>query len=79
MGSVPSIGVGGRIAVIPISGIIESERLFVERLQRYADDGSVRGYINLFLNGADVRHLDAADRTVSRDSVLSIVPSVAGG
>ena len=44
-GSAPSIGVGGRIAVIPVSGIIESERLFVERLQRYADDGSVRGLL----------------------------------
>ena len=57
--------------------IRETEPLLAGRL--FADDGSVRGYINLFLNGADVRHLDAADRTVSRDSVLSIVPSVAGG
>jgi protease-4 len=45
MGSTPSIGVGGRIAVIPVAGIIESERLFVERLQRYAEDGSVRGLL----------------------------------
>ncbi|MFQ5529159.1 MAG: signal peptide peptidase SppA [Gemmatimonadota bacterium] len=39
------IAVGGRIAVLPISGIIESERQFVSRLDRYADDGSVRGFL----------------------------------
>jgi molybdopterin converting factor small subunit len=57
--------------------IRETEPLLAGRL--FADDGSVRGYINLFLNGADLRHLEVAERTVSRDSVLSIVPSVAGG
>ncbi|MCK5448658.1 MAG: MoaD/ThiS family protein [Gemmatimonadetes bacterium] len=57
--------------------IRETEPLLAGRL--FADDGSVRHYINLFLNGSDLRHLDTADRTVSRDSVLSIVPSVAGG
>ena len=45
LGSPPSIAVGGRIAVIPISGIIESERLFVTRLEKYSGDGSVRGFI----------------------------------
>ncbi|MDH3297796.1 MAG: signal peptide peptidase SppA [Gemmatimonadota bacterium] len=45
LGSPPSIAVGGRIAVLPISGIIESEREFVSRLERYAEDGSVRGFL----------------------------------
>lgn len=36
---------GGRIAVIPITGVIESERQFVSRLKRYADDRSVRGFL----------------------------------
>ncbi len=45
LGSPPSIAVGGRIAVLPISGVIESEREFVSRLEHYADDGSVRGFL----------------------------------
>lgn len=45
LGSAPSMGVGGRIAVIPVTGVIESERLFVERLRRFADDRSVRGLL----------------------------------
>ncbi len=57
--------------------IRETEPLLAGRL--FADDGTVRRYINLFLNGSDLRHLETADRTVSSDSVLSIVPSVAGG
>ena len=57
--------------------IREMEPLLAGRL--FADDGSVRRYINLFLNGSDLRHLETADRTLSHDSVLSIVPSVAGG
>lgn len=45
LGSPPSIAVGGRIAVIPIFGIIESERLFVARLKKYSGDRSVRGFM----------------------------------
>ena len=57
--------------------IKETEPLLAGHL--FADDGSVRGHINLFLNGADLRHLGAAGHAVCHDSVLSIVPSVAGG
>ena len=45
LGSPPSIAVGGRIAVIPILGVIESERLFVSRLEQYSGDRSVRGFM----------------------------------
>ncbi len=36
---------GGRIAMIPITGVIESERQFVSRLEHFADDRSVRGFL----------------------------------
>lgn len=45
LGSAPSIAIGGRIAMIPITGVIESERQFVTRLGHYADDRSVRGFL----------------------------------
>jgi len=45
----------------------------------FRDDGEVRGHVNLFLNGRDVRRLSAAECVISADSELSIVPSVAGG
>lgn len=43
--SAPSFAVGGRVAVLPIIGLIESERQFVDRLERFREDGSVRGFL----------------------------------
>lgn len=53
------------------------EPLLARRLFR--DDGELRGHVNLFVNGRDVRRLEAADRGLSEDAELFIVPSVAGG
>jgi molybdopterin converting factor small subunit len=53
------------------------EPLLAARL--FADDGTVRGFINLFLDGTEIRHLSPEARSIASDSDLSIVPSVAGG
>ena len=45
----------------------------------FADDGEVRGYINLFVNGIDLRLLEPGQRRLPPGSVVTIVPSVAGG
>jgi molybdopterin converting factor small subunit len=45
----------------------------------FADDGRIRGYVNLFVNGVDVRLLEAGERDLPPGSVVTIVPSVAGG
>ena len=55
----------------------ESEPLLATRL--FADDGSIRGFVNLFLDGTDVRALDVDAGVIDSDAELSIVPSVAGG
>jgi adenylyltransferase/sulfurtransferase len=44
-----------------------------------ADDGSVRSYVNLFLDGRDVRDLAAEQRRIGVGAGLTIVPSIAGG
>lgn len=54
-----------------------SEPLLAARL--FADDGSVRGFVNLFLDGVDVRDLSPAGARLEADAELAIVPSVAGG
>ncbi|MDH3427354.1 MAG: molybdopterin-synthase adenylyltransferase MoeB [Gemmatimonadota bacterium] len=43
------------------------------------DDGRVRPYVNLFLNGRDVRLLEADKLTIDQPADLTIVPSIAGG
>lgn len=52
------------------------------RLRRHLfdDGGATRGFINIFLNDADVRSLDAGESTsVDHGDVLVILPSVSGG
>ena len=57
--------------------IRHTEPLLAGRL--FADDGQVRGFINVFVDGTEFRHLEDSRRAVSPGSVLAIVPSVAGG
>ena len=49
-----------------------TERLLDEK-------GQVRRYVNLFVNGEDIRHLDNLKTAVKDGDELSIVPAVAGG
>ena len=44
-GGAPSFAVGGRVAILPVVGLIESEREFVRSLERFRDDGSVRAFV----------------------------------
>ena len=45
----------------------------------FAPDGSLRSFVNVYLNDEDVRYLDRERTSVSAADTLSIVPSVAGG
>jgi molybdopterin synthase sulfur carrier subunit len=45
----------------------------------YTEDGSLRTFVNLFLNDEDVRHLAREGTPVSQGDTLSIIPSIAGG
>jgi sulfur-carrier protein len=43
------------------------------------DSGDLRHFVNIYLNGEDVRYLDGLNSTVADNAELSIVPAVAGG
>ncbi len=45
----------------------------------YSEKGELRAFVNVFLDGDDVRHLNGDDTPLQSDSRLRIVPSVAGG
>jgi len=57
--------------------IRRSEPLLAGRL--FADDGKVRGFINVFVDGTEIRHMAMEHREVQPGTVVTIVPSVAGG
>jgi len=41
--------------------------------------GSVRRFINVFVNGEDIRHIQGLDTRLKPGDELSIVPAIAGG
>ena len=43
------------------------------------DDGDIRRFVNVFVNGEDVRFLDGLATAVGAGDEVSIVPAVAGG
>ncbi|MDA0366029.1 MAG: MoaD/ThiS family protein [Chloroflexi bacterium] len=44
-----------------------------------ADDGTVRPFVAVMVDGRDIRHLDALATALSLTSELDIFPPVAGG
>ncbi len=43
------------------------------------ENGDLRYFVNIYLNGEDVRFLDGLDTSASSGDEISIVPAVAGG
>lgn len=79
----PYVGDRARVEVEAQTVAEVLERLTTEHEQLkthlFQNDGTVRGFVNLFLNDRDIRELNEGDtRTVDGDE-LSIVPSIAGG
>lgn len=49
------------------------------RRHLYAEDGTLRSFVNIYVNDDDIRYLDKEKTPVTPDDTVSIVPSVAGG
>ncbi len=45
----------------------------------FADDGTLRRFINVYVDGEDIRHLAGYATPLREGAVLVIVPAVAGG
>jgi molybdopterin synthase sulfur carrier subunit len=43
------------------------------------EDGSLRGFVNLYVNAEDVRFLDGLRTKLKEGNVLTILPMIAGG
>ena len=42
-------------------------------------DGELRRFINVYINGEDIRFLERLETAVGSDAEVSIVPAIAGG
>lgn len=48
--------------------------------ERLCDEsGKVRRFVNIYINGDDIRFLDSLDTAVKDGDEISIVPAIAGG
>jgi len=43
------------------------------------DNGQIRSFVNIFVGNDDIRDLQQGDTVVKADTVISIVPAIAGG
>jgi len=66
---------------ITVAAIIEDlEGRFPGIKERLCDDeGRVRRFVNLYINGDDIRFLDSLATNVKDGDEIAIVPAIAGG
>ena len=64
-----------------VAAVVESlERDYPGMKNRVLDEsGTVRRFVNIFVNGEDIRFLGQLDTPVKEGDELSIVPAIAGG
>jgi sulfur-carrier protein len=60
--------------------LVELESRFPAIRQRLRDDeGGLRRFVNLYVNGEDVRFLQGLETNLKAGDEVSIIPAVAGG
>jgi MoaD family protein len=52
---------------------------FGELRSRIAEDGGLRRFVNVYVDGEDIRFLDGLDTPVDDGDEVTILPAVAGG
>jgi molybdopterin synthase sulfur carrier subunit len=52
---------------------------YAELRSRIAEDGGLRRFVNVYVDGEDIRFLDGLDTPVKSGDVVTILPAVAGG
>ena len=49
------------------------------RKHLYAENGTLRNFVNVYVNNEDIRYLNNEATHVNETDVVSIIPSIAGG
>jgi len=49
------------------------------RDQLFEPDGSLRRFVNVYINNEDIQYLDKLETSTSRDDTVIILPAMAGG
>lgn len=76
-GGASTVSVDGSTLADVLGNLEVAHPGFHDRL--FAEDGSLRRFVNLFVADDDVRYLQGLDTPVPDGETVSIVPAVAGG
>ena len=74
---------GRRIIEVKGATLIEALDNLEEKLpgikERLIEDGEIRHFINVYVDGEDVRFTDGLNTIIDEKSEITILPAVAGG
>lgn len=71
-----TVEVSGETVAQALESLFEAHPALKERI---SDENGVRRFINLYVDGEDVRFLDGVDTPTPAGCELTILPAVAGG
>jgi molybdopterin converting factor small subunit len=59
-----------------LDGLFAAHPALAERLR---PDGALSSFVNVYVNGDDIRHRDGLETAVRADDVIVLLPAMAGG
>ena len=77
VGGAKSLDVAGRTVGDVVAALVEHHPALGDRLR--TPDGELHRFVNVYLNGEDVRYLAGLDTRVDPDDEVRLLPAIAGG
>jgi molybdopterin synthase sulfur carrier subunit len=70
-----------KVSATDINTIVQELTLNFPNLKKHLLDeqGRIRAYVNIFVGSEDIRNLQQENTLVEENSIISIVPAIAGG
>src|SRR5260370_32792555 len=76
-GGSDAVPVTGSTVRAAMETLVESHPALKKHL--YSEQGTLRSFVNIYLNEEDIRYLEKENTPLKEGDILSIVPSIAGG
>jgi molybdopterin converting factor small subunit len=76
-GGVKQLDVAGNTVAGMLDALAAEHPVLARRIRD--EQGRLRRFVNLYVDGSDVRHCGGVDAAVAPDSEVLVIPSVAGG
>ena len=77
VGGVKSLEIGGDSIRAVVDALVQQHPALKSQL--LTDDGELNRFVNVYVNGQDVRYLAGLDSAVSANDEVRLLPAMAGG